>query len=130
MSQDTKADGDKVITQADLDAARSDGVAEGIKTENTRVTGILAHEKAGPNFAQAANAISTGLTLEQATGVLDSMPEAVKADASANAFVAAMNAQKNPDVDADVGSDADESDDAIAASIVSLVKPVKHAGGR
>lgn len=110
------------FSQADIDAAREQGKAEGLKAgrdeERTRVSAILDHEKSAANFAQAANAIKTGLSVEQATGVLAAMPD-VKPAAQGNAFVSAMSALGDPGVAASGGEDAELTDEQLAQQAVS-----------
>jgi len=127
MSDKDKKPDDKVITPADLDAARSEGIDEGINQERARCEGILGHEKAAANFAQASNAIKTGLSLEQATGVLGAMPEPAKLEST---FFARKAVQNNPDVAAVVGDEDVMGEDAKAAHAASLVNPLKAVGGK
>jgi len=129
MSDKEKAEATATANKAQLDAARAEGHAAGITDERARATGILDHAKASANFAQAGNAIKTGLTLEQATGVLDSMPEAVAPEATGQ-LAAAMAALGNPDVAADAGDGGDLTEDQLATNIVNLVQPNKAMGGK
>lgn len=83
--------------QAVIDAAR----AEGAQAERARVSAILGHANACANPALAQTCINSGLTAEQARGVLDAaaaMPVASAAAVAANPFAQAMAAIGNPQV--------------------------------
>lgn len=125
MSETDNNGGATGFAQADLDAAREQGRVEGreqgMADERARVSAIVDHQKAGANFAQAANAIKTGLSVEQAQGVLDAMPEAA-AQGPANDFAKVMTAMGNPDVSDVVGSDGVPDDEARAARAVSFIQ--------
>lgn len=119
---------DKQFTQADLDAARNEGVAEGKKTgaadERTRIGAILNHEAAEGRQAMAiALATETDLNAEAAAKVMQSTPVA-KLDSTTNKptgapdFKAAM-AQTNTGIAGDAGGDGDESDDQMFARLTA-----------
>ena len=132
MSDKEKEEAENTATQAQLDAVRAEGHAAGVSDERVRVSGILGHAKAPVNFAQATNAVKTGLTLGQATGVLDAMPEAAapKATTIPGAAFAAQLAGLNPDVAADGGGDAEPDEDAVAQRAANLVNPLTIVGGK
>ncbi|SNY93415.1 signal peptide peptidase SppA [Cohaesibacter sp. ES.047] len=73
------ASGEGQVTQAELGAAVAaaleDGMKEGIKAEQDRVTGILGLESAKEHGAVALAAIHSGQTVEQAKATLDSLPK-------------------------------------------------------
>lgn len=111
------------ITQADLDAARTEGREEGLEAgrgeERARVTSILGLESAaGKIDGTLSAALCKGLDAETAGEFLKAVPEQ-----KGNAFEAAMAATANPDVSADGGADAELTDDQMAARAVSLIQP-------
>ena len=116
------------LTQADIDKARAEGLAaghdEGLKAgaqaERERVSGILAHAEAKGRTDLAVQCINTGLTVEQAGSILGAAPKA--AEASGNAFTAAMGAIGNPDVSGIEGKPEAEGEAAIAGSILQAFR--------
>lgn len=113
------------FTQADLDQARAQGHAAGVTAERERVGSILGHERAGAHMGVAQQCINTGLTAEQSTAILASLPAAAPAAAGSqrnSAFDAAMAAIGNPKVtgvEAGAGTgDAAEDESAEAASSI------------
>ena len=127
----TGADTTPVITHADIDRARADGIvagrAEGAKAERDRIGAILAHAEASGREAQARTlALETELSAEQAGKVLAASPKQVVATAQGSAFAAAMAAQGNPDVAPGIdGGDQQTDATAEAARCVELFQ-----GGR
>lgn len=95
MSQPTTPE----IAQADLDAARAEGRAEGAKAERERIQAILSSEEAKTRREQAFHmALNTELSVDVARGVLAASPEAQVAEqAAGTAFQQAMQTG-NPDL--------------------------------
>ncbi|RYF82074.1 MAG: S49 family peptidase, partial [Comamonadaceae bacterium] len=114
------------FTQADIDKARTDAHAEGLKAgadaERGRVTGILAHDQAKGRTDLAVQCVSSGLSVEQAGQILGAAPAAVAAAGGGNAFTAAMGALGNPDVSGIEGKGGDASADSEAAIASSILK--------
>lgn len=107
------------FAQADIDKAHASGMAAGATAERERTGAILGHPNAGANAALALTCITTGMTVEQATAVLASVPAAAAtAAAPANPFAAAMAGVANPAVSGIEGgaSTAAASDSAALAS--------------
>jgi signal peptide peptidase SppA len=119
------ADGQSAtFAQADLDKARAEGHAQGIKegteqgakAERDRVSGILAHKDAAGKTELAVTCITSGLSVEQSGAILAAAPAPVEA-VHGNAFAAAMGATGNPNVQGIEGKDVDlESQQAVASS--------------
>lgn len=108
------------FTQTDIDAAREEGKAEGLKAgveqEQSRVNAILSSESAAGRIDGTLSAcISNGLDAEAADKFLAAAPRAV----NSNPFVAAMNELGNPGVAADAGADSDLTEDQLADRAVS-----------
>lgn len=105
------------FAQADIDKARANGMAAGATAERERTGAILGHPNAGANAALALTCITTGMTVEQATAVLASVPAAfATAAAPANPFAAAMAGVVNPAVSGIEGNTSAASDSAALAS--------------
>jgi ClpP class serine protease len=115
------------FSQADLDRARAEGHAAGIKagaeSERTRITGIYGHAEATGRRAMADKCVSMGLTVEQAGELLAAAPRESAPQAAANPFAAAMAAMGNP---ATSGVEAPETDtpdeSALAAQVLAAFR--------
>lgn len=111
-SMSTQNNADAAFTQSDLDNARAEGRAEGLKAgsdaERTRILGILGHAEAAGRIPQALALAEAGLSVEQAGKVLAASPKA--SEATDNPFVAHMNALGNPSVGPDPKEDASDHD--------------------
>lgn len=101
------------FTQADVDAARADGVKQGAAAERERVSAILGHAEADGRHALAMQCVTTGLTVEQSTAILAAAPKAPAA-AGGGEFAAAMAKLGNPDV---TGVEAPEAKKNEAAAV-------------
>jgi len=102
------------FTQVDLDKAR----AEAATAERTRVSAILGHPAAATHPALAQQCIATGLSAEQASGILGALPQAaapVPPKAADSQFAQAMQALGNPKVSGVEASGAapDENDPTL-----------------
>ena len=105
------------FTQADLDAARTEGASQGAKAERERTAAILGHEAAKGRTDLAHQCISTGLTVDQAAAILGAAPKAPAAQAGAgNPFAQHMAALGNPNVTGTEPSQEDAAPAAVAAS--------------
>jgi signal peptide peptidase SppA len=150
MSIKTEGTVDQAAHDNAVAAARADGIAQGIKdglvSQRTRITAILALDDAKDRPVAANNvAMNTDMTAEAAATFLAAMPKEVAPVATTAAvsepaphtkpgFVAAMDATKNPNIGVD-GSETDESaygdspDGALAAAhaygIAGLRAPAK-----
>lgn len=92
-------------TQAQLDAARAEGRAEGATAERARINGILGCDQATNRREVAFHlAMNTNQTVEEAQGILAVTPEQKPAAATVegNAFERAME-QGNPNITAEGG---------------------------
>jgi signal peptide peptidase SppA len=117
------ADGQSAtLTQADIDKARAEGLAQGMregteqgaKAERERVSGILGHKDAAGKTELAVTCITSGLSVEQSGAILAAAPAVVEA-VQGNAFAAAMAGQGNPAVQGIEGKDV-ENPQAVASS--------------
>ena len=127
MSAEKKAGAEPVFTQADLDAAREEGRAEGLQAgqeagrteERARVSAIVNLESAAGRIDPTLGAcIDNGLNADAAEKFLAAAPKPDKG----NGFFSAMSAIENPDVSADAGGDTDMTDEQLAARAVSLIQ--------
>lgn len=99
------------FTQADVDGARAQGAA----AERARVGAILTHQGAATNMALAIQCVNTGLSAEQANGILGVAP--VAAASQSNPFATAMAHVGNPKVSGVEGKpDAQDDPAALAGS--------------
>ena len=110
-------------TQADLDAARAEGlqqgIAQGTQAERERTSAILNHEAAQGRTALAVQCVTTGLSAEQAGAILAASPAAPAAGAQAqgNQFAQHMAALGNPNVQ---GNEAPDDAAASAQAVTSM----------
>lgn len=107
------------FTQADLDAARTEGVKQGVQAERERTSAILGSEGAKGRTEMALKCVTTGLTAEQATQILGIEAAATPpaTNAQGNQFAQHMSQLGNPKVAGQEKPEGDESDPkAIAAS--------------
>lgn len=110
------------FVQSDVDAARAEGQAAGSKAERDRIKAITGCDEAKGRSAVALQlATSTGMSAEEAKGVLALMPEE-KPAASGAAFEAAM-AKGNPEVGA--GAAAKAEDGAVAETPEAKAAAIK-----
>jgi signal peptide peptidase SppA len=124
------------FSQADLDAAREAGRAEGhdqgATAERTRVQAIFALPAAAAQPALAQQCVATGLTAEQATAILGAAPTAPAAPAAAapaapaptaaapaNPFATHMAALGNPAVTGLEGAKPDDAAAQLAAQVIA-----------
>jgi signal peptide peptidase SppA len=120
-------------TQADLDRARVEGNAQGVKTgmdqERARVSGIMAHDEAKGRSALAQTCVAQGLSVEQAGALLAASPRDVQAQASGgNEFAKAMAVLGNPKVSAATGNET--SDEPTAEDLVSSMLGTRGLGAQ
>jgi len=112
------------LTQTDIDRARLEGHAEGVKAgatqERERTAAILslADAKSRPSLAQKC--VALGVSLEQATALLAASP--AEGASSSSAFAAAMSAAGNPKVEPDAGAAEPETETQLADNIVGLFR--------
>ncbi|MDH6185304.1 S49 family peptidase [Polaromonas sp. CG_23.6] len=97
------------FTQADVDGGRAQGAA----AERARVGAILTHQGAATNMALAIQCVNTGLSAEQANGILGVAP--VAAASQGNPFAAAMAHVGNPKVSGVEGKPDAQDDPATLA---------------
>lgn len=81
------------LTQADIDTA----VQAAVTSERARIAGIQAHANASAQPGLVKMAIDTGMSLEQASAMLDNVAPVVAA-AAPSTFAAAMASVPNPKV--------------------------------
>lgn len=99
---------ENVIAQADLDAARDEGLAEGRKSERERVAQILNSDAAKGRIDMAKTvALETDLSAEQAIAVLEKSPVAATLESTnkGSQFDAVMS-----QLNVDVGADTEETE--------------------
>lgn len=132
------------ITQAQVDQAKADGVAEGSAAQLTRINAILDSEagKARPKAALSA-ALKTSMTADEASAFLAGLPEekaeeaapAPKAEepaapapaaAGPTPFQQAMSASGNPEVSAE----DDDGEGEQAGTVASILGNFSRASGR
>lgn len=108
------------FAQADIDRARAEGHAEGMKTgmaqERERVSGILDHPEAEGRGDLARTCVTQGLSVAQAGAMLAASPKAA-APASAGSQFAQVMAGLNPPVK----PGADSSEGASAGDLVTMM---------
>jgi signal peptide peptidase SppA len=90
------------FTQADVDTARAEGNAAGVKAERERASGILAHKEATGRAGLAVQCVANGLSVEASAAILAAAPQGNKT----NALADAMAHLGNPDVKAGGEEDA------------------------
>jgi capsid assembly protease len=108
---------DAVFAQADIDTARAEGHAAGLKAgieqgttaERERVNSILSHAEADGRTAQAIAMVESGLTVDQAGKLLAASPKASNPAPAVGSFVQHMTALGNPQVGAGSDEPADEA---------------------
>ena len=115
------------FTQADLDRARAEGHAAGIKAgadaQLARITGIYGHAEATGRRAMADKCVSMGLTVEQAGELLAAAPRDTAPQAAANPFAAAMAAIGNPPTTGLEAPETDTPDEAaLAAQVIAAFR--------
>lgn len=104
----------QTFTQADLDAARAEGVKQGAQAERERGSAILAHDAAKGRTELALQCVATGLTVEQSAAILGAAPAAAAGQGSQ--FAQHMAALGNPKVSGTDAPQEDANPAAIAAS--------------
>ena len=119
-----------VLTQDDLDRARAEGHAEGLKAgmeqERVRASAIMTHAEAAGRQALAQQCVAQGLSVEQTGALLAASPrEATPAAATAAGFQSAMAALGNPRVQPDADKAGAPDKAALITNMVALVQ-----GGR
>jgi signal peptide peptidase SppA len=88
-----------VITQAQVESAKADGMKEGATAERARIMGIMGCEEAKGRESLAHVLCEQGLTVEGAKTILAASPKAQEASASnTNGFDKAMNTTANPEM--------------------------------
>lgn len=118
---------DKAVDQATVDAARAEGIAEGVKAENARISGIMALEESKTRRESALNiALTSNMTVDQAKGLLATLPEAGAAKAedakpASNSMFDKAMAEGNPEL----GASAEQEPASVASEILSAY----HAAG-
>lgn len=124
------------VDQTAIDAAKAEGRAEGkaeghkegVQAERARISGILNSDAAKTRAKAAANiALTTDMTVEQATGLLNTLGEeaaqAPAATAGKTPFETAMEGSGNPNLGA--GAEKTEKSDAD-----TILADYKSAGGK
>ncbi len=106
----------QTFTQADLDAARAEGVKQGAQAERERGSAILAHDAAKGRTELALQCVATGLTVEQSAAILGAAPAAAAAAGQGSQFAQHMAALGNPKVSGTDAPQEDANPAAIAAS--------------
>lgn len=123
-------------TQASIDAARAEGVAqgraEGVQAERKRISGILTHEAAKSRGKLAHTlAFDTDMSVEAATKVLEAAgPEAEASKPSTSPLAQAMAQVPNPAVGPDAakaGAGGDDTPQGLAKNVVALFNTAKGA---
>lgn len=101
-----------VFTQADLDAAKAEGVTEGRKMERERFGAVMESEAFTGREGLAKKMLANGaLSAEEINGMLEEAPAVEKPSAEGgNAFEKAMDSSDQPEVGAE-GQDADQGAD-------------------
>lgn len=115
------------FAQADVDAARAEGKAEGAKAERERIKGITGSDAGKTRAATAFHlSMNTNLTVEEAVGVLALTPEDKPFQASSNTPFEAAMAKGNPDVGSGMQGDSEKAEKSSSASILA---DFRAAGG-
>lgn len=88
-----------VITQAQVDSAKAEGMKEGATAERARIMGIMGSEEAKGRESMAQVLCEQGLSVEGAKAILAAAPKATQATASnTNSFANAMDTTANPNM--------------------------------
>lgn len=115
------------INAADVDKAKAEGRAEGVKAERERIRAITASPEAEGRTELAQHlAYDTEMTADQAKGILAKSAKAEAAKPS-NALETAMAGVKNPQVGADAPKDGKEGEEAEAAALAGKIVAL-HTG--
>lgn len=124
MSTEAKPGADNKATPEEMNTARADAT----KAERARVSGIQTCEEAKGREALAAHlAFNTDMTVEMAKELLKAAPLAI-AQPTGNAFKAAMDAGKHPNVGADNTSGGEGGEQPTGAA--TILAAAKMAGVR
>lgn len=137
----TPANTEKTFSQADVDAARAEGIetgmatgrAEGATSERARISAILGSDEAKGREKQALYfATKTSMSPDEAKGALAEAPKVEAAAAApANKFDDAMTDTGNPEVAAErSGSASEDADASVVSSLYAtagMVPPKKRA---
>lgn len=123
------------FTQADVDAARAEGKSEGIKAEQSRISGILASDEAKNRPTMSLHlALKTQQTVDEATGLLAVSPQEKTAASTEQPtgsngadFKAAMS-NGNPDLGA--GEDGGGEQQTSADTTLSEFRAVTGYGSK
>lgn len=111
------------FTQTDIDAARAEGMSEGVKAEQARIGGILACDAAANRPTMSLHlALKTQQTVDEASALLAVSPEEKKPEAAAPAstganFAAAMG-EDNPNLGA--GADGNLEPNSAEATLAEF----------
>lgn len=139
----TAAEPAATLTQADLDAAKASGVAEGKAAERTRVSAILTDPEAAGREATAQHlALKTDMSAEDASELMKTLPKtaaqtpasgaAPAKPAAAAGLDARMEASPAPGLSANTedappeGEDEPEDDEKVVARILAHSGRVKR----
>lgn len=127
MSTNQETAAGKTFAQADLDAARAEGMAAGAKAERERIKGIQTSAEAADRPALASHlAFNSSMSVEEANGMLAvSAKETKQNESAASPFEKAM-ANDNPDLGSTAKGEA-KSEQSASASILA---DFKAAGGQ
>lgn len=127
MSTTQATAADKTFAQADLDAARAEGMAAGATAERDRIKGIQTSAEAADRQTLANHlAFNTGMTSAEATALLAVSAKEVKvAESASTPFENAM-ANGNPEL----GATAKGDDKTEKSASESILADFKAAGGQ
>jgi len=94
------------VTQAQVDAAKADGMKEGATAERARIMGIMGCDEAKGRESMAQVLCEQGLNVDSAKAILAAAPKVQETSASTkgNTFADAMTGTDNPDMTADASS--------------------------
>lgn len=123
MSHEKPTEGASTFAQADLDAARAEGVTAGAKSERERIQSIMSSEAAKDRHDLAFHlSMNTDLAVESAAAILEASPVAAKAPeaaaASGSHFEQAM-ATGNPEVGGEGGGEGASTEASTSETILA-----------
>lgn len=130
MSHEKPTEGATTFVQADLDAARAEGMSAGAQAERERIQSIMSSPAAADRHALAFHlSMNTDLTVESASAILDASPVEAKAPEASGPqgshFENAM-AHGNPEMGGEGGESASTETDPTA----SILADYRRATGQ
>lgn len=107
--QQAGEDAQVTFTQADIDAAKAEGMKAGREEERARFSAVMSSEHFAANMNMAKKMLANAnLSADEINDMLSEAPKVDQASSAANAFEQAMVTTGNPEVGANKGDDQEE----------------------